>query len=78
MCLNLMMIVCIKQHLSKFEAQFMKTLINTEAELKKALLIKKRVNPRRRKKIFYKVITMQQHLNENTQLRKIILIIMEI
>ena len=72
-----MMVVCIKQHLSKFEAQFMKTLINTEAELKKALLIKKRVNPRR-KKIFYKVITMQQHLNENTQLRKIILIIMEI
>ena len=70
-----MMIVCIKQHLSKFEAQFMKTLNNTEAELKKALLIKKRVNPRRRKKIFYKVITMQQHLNENTQLRKIILII---
>ena len=77
MCLNLMMVVCIKQHLSKFEAQFMKTLNNTEAELKKALLIKKRVNPRR-KKIFYKVITMQQHLNENTQLRKIILIIMEI
>ena len=72
-----MMVVCIKQHLSKFEAQFMKTLNNTEAELKKALLIKKRVNPRR-KKIFYKVITMQQHLNENTQLRKIILIIMEI
>ena len=56
----------------------MKTLINTEAELKKALLIKKRVNPRRRKKIVYKVITVQQHLNENTQLWKIILIIMEI
>ena len=37
------MVICIKQHLSKFEAQFMKKLSKTEAELKKALLIKKNV-----------------------------------
>ena len=33
----------IKQHLVTFEAQFMKKLSNTEAELKKALLMKKSV-----------------------------------
>ena len=32
------MVVCIKQHLSNFEAQFMKKLSNNEAELKKAFL----------------------------------------
>ena len=37
-----MMLICIKQHLTTFEAQFMKKLSNTEAELKKkTLLIKK-------------------------------------
>ena len=35
------MAICIKQHLSTFEAQFMKKLTNTEAELKKALVLKK-------------------------------------
>ena len=40
-CLSMMMLICIKQHLSKFEAQFMKKLSNNEVELKKALLIKK-------------------------------------
>ena len=39
-----MMIICIKQHLSKFEAQFMKKLSNTKGELKKVLLIKKLYN----------------------------------
>ena len=36
----MMMLICIKQHLTPFEAQFMRTLSNTEAELKKPLLIK--------------------------------------
>ena len=35
-----MVFVCIKQHLT-FEAQFIRTLTNTEAELKKVLIIKK-------------------------------------
>ena len=36
-----MLLICIKQHPSNIEAQFMKKLSNTETELKKALLIKK-------------------------------------
>ena len=36
MFLSIIMIICIKQH------QFIKTLSNTEAQLKKALLIKKK------------------------------------
>ena len=31
----MMMLICIKQHLATFEAQFMKKLNNTEAKLKK-------------------------------------------
>ena len=42
-CISVMMLICIKQHLATFEAQLMKTLSNTEAELKKELLKKKRV-----------------------------------
>ena len=42
MCLSIMMVICIKQHLRTFEAQFMKKLSKTEAEPKKALQ-KKRV-----------------------------------
>ena len=38
----MIMVMCNKQHLSS-EAEFTKTLIGTEAELKKALLIKERV-----------------------------------
>ena len=34
-----MMVIRIKQQLSKFEAQFMKEFSKTEAELKKTLLI---------------------------------------
>ena len=37
------MALWIKQYLATFEAQFIKKLSNTEAELKKALLIKKSV-----------------------------------
>ena len=37
MRLSIMMVMCIKQHLSNFEAQFIKTLSNTEAELKKSV-----------------------------------------
>ena len=37
------MLICIKQHLATFQAQFMWKLSNTEAELKKAFLIKNRV-----------------------------------
>ena len=36
----MIMLICIKQHLSN-EAEFMEKLTNTEAELKKTLLIKK-------------------------------------
>ena len=43
MCLSMMMVICNKQHLSNVEAQFMQKLTNGEAELKKALLIKKSV-----------------------------------
>lgn len=43
---------------------------------------KKQIKSRRKKLIFYKVITMQQHLNENTNYinknEKMILVIMEI
>ena len=41
MCLSTMTVICIKQNLSKFEAQFMKKFSISEAELKKVLLIKK-------------------------------------
>ena len=41
-CLSMIMVMCNKQHLSS-EAEFTKTLSGTEAELKKALLIKERV-----------------------------------
>ena len=35
---NMMMVICIKQHLkATFEVQFMKKLDNTEAELKKSV-----------------------------------------
>ena len=40
-CLIKMLLICIKQHPSNIEAQFMKKLSDTETELKKALLIKK-------------------------------------
>ena len=36
-----MMFSCIKQHLATFEAQFMKKLSNTEAELKKSVAYEK-------------------------------------
>ena len=41
----MMMLICIKQHLSNTEAQLMRILSNNTAELKKTLLIiiKKRV-----------------------------------
>ena len=35
LCLSIMMAICVKQQLTTFEAQFMKKLRNTEAELKK-------------------------------------------
>ena len=37
----MMMLACIKQHLAAFEAQFMRQLNNTEAELKKGVTYKK-------------------------------------
>ena len=40
--LTMIMFICIKQHISN-EAEFMEKLTNTEAELKKTLLIKKNV-----------------------------------
>ena len=40
-CLSIMMVICIKQHLSNFEAQFMTKLNNTEAELKNSVAYKK-------------------------------------
>ena len=43
MCHTVMMLVCIKQHQATFQAQFMKKLSNTEADLKNALFTKKRV-----------------------------------
>ena len=36
-----MMVKCIKQYLSNIEAQFMKKLSNTDAELKKSVAYKK-------------------------------------
>ena len=36
----MMVFICIKQHLTTFEAQFMKKLGTTEAELKKKRLLK--------------------------------------
>ena len=41
-CLTMVMLVCIKQHLSNIEAQFMVKLSNTEAELKKSVVYKKK------------------------------------
>ena len=41
-CLTMMMLLCVKQHLSNIWSSFLqKKISNTEAELKKALLIKK-------------------------------------
>ena len=37
-----MMLVCIKQHQATFQAQFMKKLSNTEAELKKKRCLQKK------------------------------------
>ena len=37
----MMMLVCIKQHLTKFEAQFMRKLSKTKTELKKSVAYKK-------------------------------------
>ena len=37
-----MIVICIKQRLTTFEAQFMKKLSNTEAELKKSVAYKKK------------------------------------
>ena len=45
-CLTMIMLTCIKQLQATFEAQFMKKLSKTEAELKIALLIKKAWNSR--------------------------------
>ena len=42
-CLSIMIVICIKQRLTTFEAQFMKKLSNTEAELKKSVAYKKSV-----------------------------------
>ena len=42
----MMMPICSSNTYATFEAQFMKKLSNTEAELKKALLIQKSVYPR--------------------------------
>ena len=39
-CLTMIMLICIKQHLSN-EAELMEKLTNAETELKKTLLIKK-------------------------------------
>ena len=40
--LSMMVLICIKKHLSKFEAQFIKKLSNTEAEVKKNVAYKKK------------------------------------
>ena len=42
-CLSIMTVICIKQHLATFAAQFMKKLSSTEAELKKSVAYKKSV-----------------------------------
>ena len=42
-CLGMMMLICIKQHLETFAAQFMKKFSNTEAGLKKNVACKKDV-----------------------------------
>ena len=44
MCLSIMMVICIKQYLSTFEAPFMKKLSKTEAELKANVACKKGVH----------------------------------
>ena len=43
MCLSIIMVICIKQHLSNIWSSIRKKVKHTEAELKKALLIKKSV-----------------------------------
>ena len=43
MWLSIMIVLCTKQHHSNFEAQFMKMLSNTKAELKKSVAYKKSV-----------------------------------
>ena len=40
--LSIMMVTCIKQQLTTFEAQLMKKLSNIEAELKKSVTYKKK------------------------------------
>ena len=42
-CLSMMMLLCIKQHLSNFEADFTKKLSNTKAELRKSVAYKRSV-----------------------------------
>ena len=42
-CLIKMLLICIKQHPSNIEAQFMKKLSNTETELKESVAYKKSV-----------------------------------
>ena len=37
------MVICIKQRLTTFKAQFMKKLSNTEAEMKKSFAYKKKL-----------------------------------
>ena len=39
----MMILICIKQHLMKFEAQFIKKLNKTEVKLKKGVTFKKSV-----------------------------------
>ena len=41
-CLIITMLICVKQHLTTFEAQLMKMSSNTEAELKKSVAYKKK------------------------------------
>ena len=56
MYLSIMMVICIKQHQATFEAQFMKRLSNTEAELKKSVAYNK-------KRVFQKA--KAHHLSQN-------------
>ena len=42
-CLRVMMLICIKEHLAPFEAQFMRKLSHSEAKLKKSVPYKESV-----------------------------------
>ena len=42
MCLSMMMVICISNAKATFEAQYMKKLSNTEAEMKKSVAYKKK------------------------------------